>query len=108
MDSQDFFARRTVFRHEEFAAAAAAAGSSPKTIENLLRHHVRAGHLLRVRRGVYAVVPPGFSPDTVPLDPLLVASRLEDDAVLAYHTALELHGVAYSVFQRFTYCTGAH
>lgn len=28
---------------------------------------------------------------------------MTDDAVLAYHTALEIHGRAYSVYRRFTY-----
>lgn len=28
---------------------------------------------------------------------------MTDDAILSHHTALELHGVAYSVFENFTY-----
>jgi predicted transcriptional regulator of viral defense system len=40
------------------------------------------------------------------VDPYLVASRLAPDAVLAYHTALEAHGRAHSVFERFIYLTG--
>ena len=38
-------------------------------------------------------------------DPFLLASKMTPDAVLAYHTALEFHGRAYSAFQEFTYLT---
>jgi predicted transcriptional regulator of viral defense system len=58
-----------------------------------------------VRRGLYAVVPPGADPETYPIDPYLVAAKMAEDAVLAYHTALELHGKAYSVYEHFFYLT---
>jgi len=44
-------------------------------------------------------------PDTAHVDPYLVASRLAPDAVLGYHTALELHGHGHSVFHRFQFLT---
>ena len=69
--------------------------------EALLFYHLREGHLVRVRRGLYAVVPPGGDPETCPVDPYLVAAKSSDDAVLAYHTALEVHGKAHSVFERY-------
>jgi predicted transcriptional regulator of viral defense system len=49
------------------------------------------------------VVDPETDPRTQPVDPFLVASKLVKDAVLAYHTALEFHGKAYSVHERLTY-----
>jgi predicted transcriptional regulator of viral defense system len=58
-----------------------------------------------VRRGLFASVPPGASPKNSPVDPYLVAAKLTDDATLAYHTALEFHGKAYSVHQQFLYLT---
>lgn len=69
--------------------------------ESLLSYHLRQGRLLRVRRGLYAVVTPGSNPETMPVDPYLVASKSAEDSVLAYHTALEVHGKAHSVFERF-------
>lgn len=80
--------------------------SNTGTRNSLLAYHRKSGKILPVRRGLYAVVPPGASPETAPLDPYLLASRMVGDAVLAYHTALEVHGRAYSVYNRFTYLSG--
>ncbi|MCD4824736.1 MAG: transcriptional regulator, partial [Phycisphaerae bacterium] len=62
---------------------------------------LRKGHLLRIRRGLYAVVPLGSESETCPVDPYLIAGKLADDAVLAYHTALEFYGKGHSVFERY-------
>jgi len=64
-----------------------------------LRYHQARGHLLAVRRGLYAFVRPGFSPETCPVDSYLVASKGVPGGILAYHSALELHGLAYSTFE---------
>ena len=56
-----------------------------------------------MRRGLYAVVPPGANPASYSVDPFLVAAKLTKDAVLSYHTALEFHGHAYSVQEHFIY-----
>ena len=104
MKTQDFFAKHPVFRHEEFAAFLTETGTgNKKTREALLAYHVKSGHLLRIRRGLYAVVPRGFRPGDYPVDPYLLACHLTDDAVLAYHSALQFHGKAYSVHRRFPY-----
>jgi len=102
----DFFAGNPVFSHEEFVAArAAATGASPHTTNNLLAHHLAAGHLVRVRRGLYATVPRGVRADAASIDPYLLATKLTDDAVVAYHGALQYHGKAYSLWSRYTYLT---
>ena len=75
--------------------------ANKRSREALLSYHLRQGRLLCVRRGLYAVVAPGFSPLTTPVDPYLVAAKMAEDAVLAYHTALEVHGKAHSIFERF-------
>jgi predicted transcriptional regulator of viral defense system len=51
------------------------------------------------------VVQPGASPADASVDPYLVASRMTADAVLGYHTALEFHSRAHSVFEMFQYLT---
>src|SRR5205823_13179926 len=61
--------------------------------------------LLRVHRGLYATVPPGIDPKSFEPDPYLVATKAADDAVVAYHAALQFHGKAYSVSNRFSYLT---
>lgn len=102
----DFFARRPVFTSEEFASFLDAEGSrSLKTQEALLAYHVKTGRILRVRRGLYASVPFGASPDTFPVDTFLLAGKMTEDAVIAYHTALEFHGKAHSVEERFVFLT---
>lgn len=103
----EFFPKHPVFTVEELADFLAARGSgNPWTRKALLAYHQKRGRILRVRRGLYVVVPPGVSPEACPVDPYLVATKMADDAVLAYHTALEFHGKAYSVHERFVYLTG--
>jgi predicted transcriptional regulator of viral defense system len=48
-------------------------------------------------------VPPGTSPENCPIDAFLVASRAQEGAVISYHSALEVHGLAYSTFEVFQY-----
>ncbi len=106
MKVQDFFDENPVFRHEALVAFLESTGSNrPKTREALLAYHVKAGHLLRLRRGLYAVVPRGFTPEEYPVDPYLLAGHLAVDTVLSHHSALQFHGKAYSVHHRFTYLT---
>ena len=102
-----FFAAHPVFSRADLTAYLSTHRSgTPKAEDALLRYHVRVGHLLKLRRGLYAVVSAGADPETSPVDPYLLASRLAGDAVLGYHTALELHGKAHSVFQEFHFLTG--
>lgn len=39
------------------------------------------------------------------VDPYLLASKMADDAVLAYHTALDFHSKSYSIYNQFLYLT---
>jgi predicted transcriptional regulator of viral defense system len=102
---RDFFATHRVFTHEEFVAAHTAGGRSAHTSNALLAQHIAAGRLLRLRRGLYAPVPPGVEGSAHAPDPYLVATKLRADAVVAYHAALAFHGRAYSVWRRHTYLT---
>ncbi|OGQ88155.1 MAG: hypothetical protein A2289_24365 [Deltaproteobacteria bacterium RIFOXYA12_FULL_58_15] len=107
MKPTDFFARHQVFRFEEFLEAHQSGGKrSPETTGSVLKQHVAAGNLINVRRGLYARVPHGADAATFRVDPYLVASRLADDAVIAYHSALQLLGKAHSQSQRLTYLSG--
>lgn len=101
----DFFARHPVFRFDELSAVHRAGGRSPLTTASVLKHHVAAGHLINVRRGLYARVPEGADAATYRVDPYLIASRLSSDAVVAYHSALELLGRAHSISHKLTYLT---
>jgi len=104
MRLEDFFYKHPVFTGQELAEYLSSRRMvGPRTQESLLAHHRKTGRIVMVRRGLYAVVPPGGDSDSHQFDPFLLAAKLTKDAVLAYHTALELHGRAYSVHGYFTY-----
>jgi predicted transcriptional regulator of viral defense system len=79
---------------------------SVETRDSLLAHHMKTGRILRIRRGLYVSVSFGFSPESCPLDTFLLAGTMSDDAVLAYHTALEFYGKAHSFQKRLLFLTG--
>jgi predicted transcriptional regulator of viral defense system len=101
-NSSWFFARHPVFTVADFAAAAPERGQ--RGTENLLAYHLAAGHIIRIRRGLYAAIPEGIESDYI-VDPYLVAGKCADDAVIAYHAALAFHGFAYTVMQKITFFT---
>lgn len=106
MKPVDYFATHSVFRFEDFAAAHREGDAcSPTASMEALKQHVRAGHLLRVRRGLYAVVPRGQTPATVAVDPYVLATLLAPDSVVAYHGALQFHGKAHSLARRVPFLT---
>ncbi|MCK4546959.1 MAG: type IV toxin-antitoxin system AbiEi family antitoxin domain-containing protein [Candidatus Eisenbacteria sp.] len=106
MKLNDFFATHPVFTTNELKKFLAARGSHNSwTRKALLAYHLKQGRVRRVRRGLYCTVPPGASPVDCPVDAFVLAAKSTDDAVLAYHTALELHGRAYSVHHRLLYLT---
>jgi len=70
-----------------------------------IKYHLGRGRLKLVEKGVYAVVPPGVEPKRFMPDRFLVVAALRDDAVLAYHSALELLGHAHSVYRDVVYLT---
>lgn len=102
----EFFATHPVFTAKELTAYLGRHKTRSRWTEKaLLAYHLRQKHIIRVRRGLYATVAPGNKLDAPSVDPYLLAARMTDDAVLAYHTALEFHGRAYSAFQHFYYLT---
>jgi len=93
--SAPFFSARPVFDRAEYAAAV---GRRPddKVVTAMLAQHLRAGNIKRVARGVFASVPKHANSATWSVDRFLAASRLRRGGVIAYHSALELHGCAYT------------
>jgi len=99
-----FLSTHAVFTVDELDRFMATHGSTnTNTRKALLTYHRSKGRVVLVRRGLYATVPVGGDPDTHPIDPFLVAAKMAEDAVLAYHTALEFHGKAYSSYSRLVY-----
>lgn len=104
MNTAAFFAIHPVFSLDEANRALAPRGGRPGTVARL-KHHLASGRLKLVSRGVYAVVPAGVAAADFLPDPLLVAAAARPDAIFAYHSALELLGVAQSAWNRYTVYT---
>jgi predicted transcriptional regulator of viral defense system len=75
-------------------------GNTPSARVALSRA-VNSGRVLKIRSGLYASQSGRFQ-GTNP-DPHLVATTLRKDAVFVYHSALQLHGLAHSVFSHMHY-----
>lgn len=102
MEIADFFALNPVFRTEQFGDFLNKLGrTNIRTRDAHLRRYTLAGRLLRIKRGYYAVVPRGHQASNYQVDPYLVAGRLVDDAVIAYHAAIQYHGHAYSLWNTY-------
>jgi predicted transcriptional regulator of viral defense system len=93
--SAPFFSAHPVFSRAEYAAAV---GRRPqdKVVTAMLTQHLQAGNIRRVARGVFASVPKHADAREWSVDRFLAASRLRRGGVIAYHSALELHGCAYT------------
>ena len=93
--SAPFFSAHPVFRRTEYAAAV---GREPgdRVVTAMLAQHLKAGNIRRIAREVFASVPKHADARSWSVDRFLAASRLRPGGVIAYHSALELHGYAYS------------
>lgn len=101
MKLQAFLYQYPVFTWEDYSLYLTERGQKHlPTQKALLNYHKKQGHIIHIRQGLYAAVPPGHESKAVILDPYLIASRMASDAVISHHTALSLHGIAYSIFHR--------
>jgi predicted transcriptional regulator of viral defense system len=98
----DFFQAHPVFTRDEFARAV---GVGRSTVDSHLGRYLRLGRIGRVKRGMFFAAGPGETASKSPVDFLLVASRMAPDAVLSHHSALEAHGYAQSLYERFFFLT---
>jgi predicted transcriptional regulator of viral defense system len=104
MKLEKFFRSHPVFTLDEFKQFVASYKKvGPRDCESLLTYHKRIGRVVSVRKGLLAVVPFDFEPSSYLVDGFLLASKMTLDAVLAYHTALEFHGHAYSMNYYYHY-----
>lgn len=93
--SAPFFSDTPVFDRAAYARAVGRAPSD-RVVSAMLDQHLRAGNIVRIARGVFAAVPKHADPKTWSVDRFLAASKLRRGGVIGYHSALELHGYAYS------------
>ena len=99
-----FFKKHLVFRFSEFKAHVKHHDpkNSDKKCQMALYYHCKNNQLIRIRKGLYAV---NDKYDPKDVSPLIVAGKTTEDAVIAYHTALESHRIAYSHFNRHIFLT---
>ncbi len=103
MKLKPFFNAHPVFRYEEFTTYMQSQGiQRPGTWKQQLNYHHKAGNLIHIRKSLYAVTS-GERPQWI--DPYVIAGKATDDGIIGYHTALELHGVAYTTFTEMQFLT---
>ncbi len=108
MKTNEFLNKHPVFRRKEIEDFWQKEGNAKKqTVKQLLHYHKKKGHIIRIKNNLYAAIPPGRDPDIYPLDGFLIAVKATPDAVLGYHTALEFHGHAQSIHNRYIYFTNS-
>lgn len=93
--SAPFFSAHPVFSRAEYAAAVGRR-THDNVVTAMLTQHLHAGNIKRIARGVFASVPKHADVAQWTVDRFLAASRLRPSGVIAYHSALELHGCAYT------------
>ncbi|MBS0358949.1 MAG: hypothetical protein JSS53_06760 [Proteobacteria bacterium] len=106
MRASDFFNQHVVFRFNEFKQFMEShrQGVSEKNCHMALYNYCKKGKLTHVRKGLYTVK--NDNPHlALTVSPFLIAGKATEDATLAYHTALESHGIAYTDFNEHTYLT---
>lgn len=100
-----FFATHPIFTKEELESRLGGSVKDTSTLGNLLQYHQKKGHLLMIRGGLYAVIPKELQGQDSQVDPYLVASKLAQDAILGYHTALSLHAKTNTLVNVFYFLT---
>lgn len=106
MTPEAFLATHPLFTREELARVLMDRGSrAPGTVSSHLARWRRQHRIFKVKEGLYVRLDPDADPAAQGIDFLALASHLAPDGALAYHTALEAHGVAQSLFERLTFAT---
>lgn len=104
MKPVEFFYLHQVFTHQEWIDYLKGKGTmNPNTQRELLAYYVHTKRVQRVRRGLFVSLPPVVAANEYRVDPYLICQKLSKDAVIAYHSALELHGASHAYYQNFTY-----
>ena len=74
-----------------------------RNASDILMHNKRMGRIGVVKTGLYYIVRPGSIDASTQVDPFLIAAKLASDAVLSFHTALDLLGFGHSIFNSYYY-----
>lgn len=91
--AHQFFFEHKIFTFEAFVHAME---NPTPTCHAMLHQHLKSGNIVHIRQGLYASIPKGANPDSYPIDPYAIISVLDPNALIAYHSALQFRGFAYS------------
>jgi len=100
-----FLADHPVFTSEDYQRAEPTA--SPRAVQDRIGRAIKRGEVIRVRNDLYASVPPAAEAHQFMPDRFHIMAALRPDAVFCGHSALELSGVAYSMWNEcWAYTSG--
>jgi predicted transcriptional regulator of viral defense system len=103
MKVKDFFIENQIFRHDEFAQFMQdTRNSTANDINKLLAYHHKMGNIINIRRHLYISTVNVLGKKSH-VDPYLIAAKAASDAIIAYHSALEFYGTAYTTFSQLIY-----
>ena len=111
MNSIEFFSLNPVFTHDEYRQFLMTQGTvNTNTQRELLSYHLNKQNIVRIRRELYASIPISSRhiAKSFQINPYLIAGRITNDAVLAYHTAFDFFGVSYSMYHQLTFMSESH
>lgn len=97
MNNEAFLATHSVFSFEDMWYALGEQVTR-KAVAARLQYLKHKNRVLNLCRGIYATIPYGANPRTYDPDRYLVMHALRSDSIFCGHSALELNGVAYSVW----------
>lgn len=60
----------------------------------------KKGYLQKIRKGLYAIVPPDMIGEDIKPDKFLIANKVKDEYYISHHSALEIHGLAQTIHNR--------
>lgn len=101
-DIRVFFESHPVFTIDELREFYSLPTDSREASDMIL-YNKRMERIGRIKDGLYFSVRPGQNVHSASVDPYLVASKLASDAVLAFHTALDMLGFCHSIFNTYYY-----
>lgn len=102
----NFFENNPVFTRDELEQYVDGKRSgNSKTLEQMINYHLEKENIGQVKRGLFYTVKRGYSVSNCPVDLMLVTGKMRKDAILAYHTALDFHGRAHSMYNEYYFLT---
>lgn len=106
MATINFFEQYPLFTQKEYKEFLFSIGTTNlNTQRELLAYHLKKHHIIRIRRGLFASMPRAYhdSFENFPVDPYLIAGRINHDAVIGYQSAFDFYGVSYSLHHQYIF-----